>query len=129
MFHRGIDFTSDPVRSVTQLAEIGVTRVLTSGGASDALTGAARIAEMRATVGDSLQILPGGGIRAENVRLVLERTGCDQIHLGAALPAEDGSLAAAGAVKMIDPRCADGVHYRRVDAESLQRTIAAARRQ
>lgn len=107
VFHRAIDLTVDPIRAAGQLADLGVTRVLTSGmslsatandlGATAAGPAAAgntawqaggdgwprrleRIGELRRAVGQRIEVLPGGGIRAENAAELLGKTGCTQVH-------------------------------------------------
>lgn len=81
IFHRAIDITPDPVRAVRQLIELGFKRVLTSGGAADALTGAPMLAKMIEAADDRIEILPGGGIR-HNVQEFLRQVRTNQIHLG-----------------------------------------------
>jgi copper homeostasis protein len=84
VFHRAIDFARAPGESLRGLVDLGFTRVLTSGGQASALVGAATIADWQQRFGDSLEILPGGGIRPENVRQLLRETGCQQLHLSSA---------------------------------------------
>lgn len=84
VFHRAIDFARAPVEALRRLADLGFTRVLTSGGQASAMLGAATIADWRKRFGGALEMLPGGGIRPENVRQLLHETGCQQIHLSSA---------------------------------------------
>jgi len=79
-FHRAFDRTPDAVQALDLLAELGVARVLTSGHAATALAGAGELARLVRMAGERLVVLPGGGIRAHNVREVLRRTGCREVH-------------------------------------------------
>jgi copper homeostasis protein len=80
VFHRAFDNTSDPVTALDQLIDLGVTRVLTSGGRATAPEGAGMIARLVERAGDRIEILPGGGVRAENVVDLIRVTGCNQVH-------------------------------------------------
>ena len=81
VFHRAIDVVPDWKRALDQLIDLGVTRVLTSGQQPSAYYGAGTIAEMVAHAAGRIEILPGAGITADNAGQVLEKTGCDQVHL------------------------------------------------
>lgn len=76
-FHRAFDSIADPVRTATQLAEIGFARILTSGHAPDAGEGAPLIGEL-ITLG-LIGILPGGGVRPENAAR-LQQAGAEELH-------------------------------------------------
>ena len=94
VFHRAIDVVPDWKRTLEQLIELGVDRVLTSGQAPDAWYGAEVIREMVAFAQGAIQILPGGGVSLRNLDRILQATGCDQIHVARFRQATDGSTAA-----------------------------------
>jgi copper homeostasis protein len=81
VFHRAFDSLKDPLGALAILIDLGVTRVLTSGGAKTALEGAERIRALIERADGRIEILPGGGIREENVEQIVRRTGCTQVHL------------------------------------------------
>ena len=80
-FHRAFDMTVDLHASLDTLIDAGVTRVLTSGGASTALEGASTISALRERAAGRLEIMAGGGIREGNVAEVVRRTGVTEIHV------------------------------------------------
>ena len=80
VFHRAFDFMPDQFVALEHLIELGFERVLTSGGETTALTGAARIAELVRRAAGRIEILPGAGINPENVAELIRATGCTQIH-------------------------------------------------
>ena len=96
-FHRAFDCIPDRSQALRQLAELGVRRVLTSGGAPTAETGiealsrlvaeANQLSELRQTL---LSILPGGGVTHENVRRIVDATGATEIHGSCARRQADG---------------------------------------
>ncbi len=79
--HRAVDHAADPVATVARLADLGVTRVLTSGGAASAPAGAATIARMVDAAGP-LQVMAGAGVRPEDIA-ALVATGVAAVHLSA----------------------------------------------
>lgn len=99
VFHRAYDVVADPVRALEQLVDLGFTRVLPSGRAAQATDG---LPEIRRTVEQAagrIQVLPGGGIRAETVARVIAETGVDQVHLSITRAAPDPSTSANPAVR------------------------------
>lgn len=81
IFHRALDVTPDWKRALDTLIRLGVTRVLTSGQASDVFFALDTIEEMIRFVGNAIEILPGAGITLENVERVVAKTGCSQVHI------------------------------------------------
>lgn len=80
-FHRAFDMCANPLNTLNNLAELGITRVLTSGQKSDALQGLSKIMELIAH-GDAPIIMAGAGIRAENLHHFLD-AGVLEVHSSA----------------------------------------------
>ena len=83
VFHRAFDDCTEK-DALEILAELGIQRVMTSGGASTAEQGLDKIREtvVSATNGsmcEKMGVIPAAGIHAENAKQILE-TGCGQIH-------------------------------------------------
>ena len=91
VFHRAIDVAENMFDAVSKLISLGVTRVLTSGGCADALTGAPAIRTIQQMYGDRIQILAGGGVRAGNILRLVEETGVSRVHLSGAAQVSDPS--------------------------------------
>ncbi|PYY33645.1 copper homeostasis protein CutC [Curtobacterium sp. MCBD17_030] len=79
--HRAIDHAADPVAAAAGLADLGFTRVLTSGGAPTALAGADTIARM-VTAAGPVQVMAGAGVTPADVPVLLA-TGTAAVHLSA----------------------------------------------
>ena len=92
-FHRAIDVCADPFAAVDVLDAIGVRRVLTSGGAPTALTGAPVIAELVRRTG--ITVMAGGGVRPENVADLIRATGVRDIHAAPRKPVPGKASATA----------------------------------
>jgi copper homeostasis protein len=93
--HKAFDEVGDQLGALEEIIDLGADAVLTSGAAPTALAGARRLAALRDQAGDRLRVIAGGGIRAHNVRQVLEQTGAREVHLRAPLQ-RDGREATDG---------------------------------
>jgi copper homeostasis protein len=81
-FHRAFDEVLDQETAMEKLIDYGITRVLTSGGASSAEKGLAKIRRLQNSFGDRIQIMAGGGITASNA-IEIASTGIDNLHFTA----------------------------------------------
>ena len=79
-FHRAFDRCSNPFEAMEQLLEIGCVRILTSGQKPLATEGVDLIAELHRMAGHRIHIMPGSGVRKENIRSLAEQTGCAEFH-------------------------------------------------
>ena len=79
-FHRAFDVVRDMQAALETLRALGIQRVLTSGGAATAEEGIAVLRQLMTQAGDSLTILPGGGVNRRNARRIIKETGATEIH-------------------------------------------------
>ncbi|MCX4580329.1 copper homeostasis protein CutC [Streptomyces sp. NBC_01571] len=84
--HRAIDLSTDPVATAALLPALGLTRVLTSGGAPVAGQGLDRLAAM-VEVAPGVQVMAGGGVRPADIP-ELTAAGVAAVHLSAKRRAE-----------------------------------------
>jgi copper homeostasis protein len=82
-FHKAFDATSDLGRSLDALVEVGVQRVLTSGGAARAVDGISALAGLARRAGSRITVIAGGSVRPDNVAHIVARTGVTEVHLRA----------------------------------------------
>jgi copper homeostasis protein len=80
VFHRAFDRVADPFEALDQLIDLGVHRIMTSGGRPTAAAGAPVLAKLLKRADGRIEILPAGGVRPANAARLLTRTGCDQLH-------------------------------------------------
>lgn len=78
-FHRAFDAVTNPFEALDTLKELGVQRVLTSGGIGKAMDHVELLSELIEEAGDEMLIMPGGGIRPETVTDFL-RLGIQEVH-------------------------------------------------
>lgn len=102
VFHRAFDFVQDKSAALEQLIDLGVTRVLTSGGPATALEGAKALQELIVAANHRIEILPAGSIRAAEFATLASQTGCNQVHIGAAEGEIDPSLADHASASLCD---------------------------
>jgi len=81
VFHRAMDVVPDWRKTLEQLIDLGVTRVLTSGQMPDSFYGAETLRQMIEFAQGAIEILPGGGIKHWNIARVIDATGCTQVHV------------------------------------------------
>ncbi|MFQ3561233.1 copper homeostasis protein CutC [Streptomyces gramineus] len=84
--HRAIDLSADPVATAALLPALGLTRVLTSGGAPAAGQGLERLAAM-VEAAPGVQVMAGGGVRPSDIP-ALTVAGVAAVHLSAKRRAE-----------------------------------------
>jgi copper homeostasis protein len=79
-FHRAFDRVHDRIDALDALMDLGIARVLTSGGAPTARQGLASLRELVEVAGDGIVILAGGGVRFQNVLELVDETGVQEVH-------------------------------------------------
>ena len=79
-FHRAFDVFPDLPAALERLIDLGIERVLTSGGAPTAPEGAGQIRRLVVQANGRIEILPGGGINAANVAQLVEQTDVREVH-------------------------------------------------
>lgn len=77
-FHRAIDLTSSIYKSLEVLINIGIERVLTSGGGLNAEEGLAALEDCHRLYKHQIVIMPGAGITTDNIQLF---NGFNEIHM------------------------------------------------
>lgn len=82
-FHRAFDETPDPDAALDSLLELGVDRILTSGGTARAIHSLPRLASWQTRAGHRLTILPGGGCTAQDLPS-FSSSGLREAHFGSA---------------------------------------------
>ena len=79
-FHRAFDRCKDPFTALEELIEIGCQRILTSGQKPTVSEGIDLIAGLNKKADDRIIILPGSGVRKDNIKILAEKTGCIEFH-------------------------------------------------
>jgi len=79
-FHRAFDRCKDPFEALEQLIKIGCQRILTSGQQPTAPQGVELIAQLVKAADERIIIMPGSGVRKENIKELQQKTGAIEFH-------------------------------------------------
>lgn len=117
-FHKAIDCTGDPLANLDRLIELGVDRVLSSGGRMSAIEGAATLRSMVDRADGRIAIMAGGQVSADSVDSLIQTTGVREVHVGSAA----ARVAACG-----DPADDAFPPWSRTNARLVQAIVEAVR--
>lgn len=79
-FHRAFDMTKNLYQALEDIIELDFDRILTSGGAEDALLGAQTIKALITQAADRIEMMPGAGVRTTNVAELIKITHASTFH-------------------------------------------------
>ena len=82
-FHRAFDRVRDAKQALEDCIEIGCQRILTSGLYANVDEGLQNLKKLMAQANERIIIMPGSGVRAGNIKNILEETGAKEIHSSA----------------------------------------------
>ena len=82
-FHRAFDRVKDPVLSLEQIIAIGCKRILSSGLSPTAMEGSNMLKALVSQANGRINIMPGSGVRAENIIQLAKDTGATCFHSSA----------------------------------------------
>ena len=82
-FHRAFDRCNDPFIGLEAIIETGCKRILTSGQVPNAANALSLIKQLVDKANGRIIIMPGSGVRANNIKEIVEATGVIEIHSSA----------------------------------------------
>ena len=82
-FHRAFDRVKDATQALEDVIEIGCERILTSGLVPTALDGAETLAALIKQADERIIIMPGSGVRADNIIELAKKIGAVEFHTSA----------------------------------------------
>ena len=82
-FHRAFDRVRDPFKSLEELIELGVQRILSSGQYPTAPEGAQTLGKLVQQADQRIIIMPGSGVRDNNLEQLIKDTGALEYHTAA----------------------------------------------
>ena len=88
-FHRAFDMSKDLFQSLEDLIDLGVDRILTSGGEPTVMEGIMNLEKLVEKAGDRIIIMPGCGITESNFSYLKDRVKAKEYHVY--LPKEEVS--------------------------------------
>jgi copper homeostasis protein len=82
-FHRAFDRCLDPLKGLEDIVKTGCKRILTSGQVPNAFDAIPLIKQLVEQAEDRIIIMPGSGVRANNILDIIQQTGAVEIHSSA----------------------------------------------
>jgi copper homeostasis protein len=82
-FHRAFDRTKDPLKSLEDIIKCGCQRILTSGQVPNAFEGKELIKRLIDQSAERIIIMPGSGVRSNNIKELASYTGATELHSSA----------------------------------------------
>ena len=82
-FHRAFDRCIDPFKALEDIITTGCKRILTSGQVPNAVDAQAFLKKLIEQAGDRIIIMPGSGVRSNNIKEIIQATGAKEMHSSA----------------------------------------------
>ncbi len=79
-FHRAFDQVADPFEALEQIIDCGFKTILTSGQKPNVTEGMNRLAELVTKADNRITIMPGGGLRSTNIKILQQNTKAEFYH-------------------------------------------------
>ncbi len=84
-FHRAFDRAINPLKALETIIETGAKRILTSGQVPNAFDGKELIRQLIQKAENRIIIMPGSGVRSNNIKHLQTFTGAKELHSSARL--------------------------------------------
>ena len=110
--NRVFDAVPDPAAALEVLIDAGCKRVLTSGLAKTAPEGSDLLRELVQQAGNRISIMPGAGVRSNNILQLIKETGASEFHTSA-------RKTAMNPVRFINPDVTDAGNMYIADEDEL----------
>jgi copper homeostasis protein len=82
-FHRAFDRAINPLEALEDIIACGCSRILTSGQVPNAFDAKDLIKQLVALADDRIIIMPGSGVRSNNIAALAQYTGVTELHSSA----------------------------------------------
>jgi copper homeostasis protein len=126
-FHRAFDMAADLDEALEDLIACGIERVLTSGGAPDAVTGITMLRRLVTRAAGRIAILGCGGLRADSIGQVRHATGLSEMHFSAQIQIPSRMRSRRAGLAMGSAPLEHEFRALGTDPEMVRAIIAAAR--
>ena len=87
-FHRAFDRTVDPFKAMEDIISIGCDRILTSGQQPTVKEGMQLLHDLVKQANNRIIIMPGSGVRADNIVALANKTSAVEFHTSARITAD-----------------------------------------
>jgi copper homeostasis protein len=118
VFHRAFDVIPDPFEAIDKIKEIGIDRILTSAQSNKVADNLCLAKKILEYAEPDLEIVLAGGIRDYNLKKIIDKTGCSQVHLSAFIEKEDKSM--LGKRIKFNSSCISEAKYKLIDSKKVK---------
>lgn len=112
-FHRAFDRAKDPMQALKDIIDTGCERILTSGQMPTAFEGMQLIKQLIDNSAN-LIIMPGSGIRSENILSIARNTHATEFHTSARITRKTLQYPSPGMVEDLDPITVDEMEINKI---------------
>jgi len=120
-FHKAFDQTVGLEGALDALIELGVDRVLTSGGRPTALEGIKTLANLVERARNRITVIAGGQLDIDNLQTVVQQSGVSDVHIGSAVSHTIQSA------MPVSPRDCSQISWDRTDAGRVATVVSLIR--
>ena len=112
-FHRAFDRVRDPLTALEDIVELGCSRILTSGLRPTADLGRVMLRTLVQVAGTRITIMPGSGVRSDNILDLARFTGAKAFHSSA-------RSTRPSSMDYVNPAMAEGLDSVSIDAGEVR---------
>lgn len=112
-FHRAFDRVKDPVKSLETIINCGFERILTSGLHPNVVDGISTLQQLIQQADERIIIMPGSGVRADNIEIIAQKTGAKEFHSSARMKIPSG-------MNYTNPQMKESLESYAVDQNEIQ---------
>ena len=124
--HRAFDKALDPYRTLGELIDLGVHRLLTSGQKPTAVEGLPLLQELLMIADEQLTIISGGGVRGSNIETILA-AGIRHVHTGSNKAIQSKMITNQPKLSVGGPTCAEDIQMI-IDGKDVANIVKAVKR-
>jgi copper homeostasis protein len=117
-FHRAFDRVANPFEAMEDVIHCGCKRILTSGLKPTAMQGADILAQLVRQSNDRISIMPGSGVRADNIFSLAKQTQAFEFHSSA-------KINISSAMQYINTGMNEWLESTMLNIEEVKKMIAA----
>lgn len=125
-FHRAFDLAQNLEQALESLIQLGVSRVLTSGGAPTAMDGVEQISALLRRAAGQITVMAGGGVREETVQEVVHRAGVTEVHVRGTRLVRAPSAASNDGIRLRKSLPADESAWEETDERRIREFVRLA---